>query len=69
MRLVALVVLLDARFLYERQVMHYSLLEALLFFDRRDTALSMALLHEPGQMPPLKIALLMVSYCFGPEKY
>ena len=68
MPLVALVVLLDAEFLYERQVTH-SLLEALLVSDRRDTALSMALLHEPGQMPPPKIALLMMSDCFGPEKY
>jgi hypothetical protein len=53
----------------ERRVMYYSLLDAQLFSDRRDTALSMALLHETGQMPPPKIALLMVRYCFGPEKY
>ncbi len=47
----------------------HSLLEALHFADRRDTVLSMALLHETGQMPPLKIALLMVQNYSGPEKF
>jgi hypothetical protein len=67
MRREAQIALLNAGSLDWREM--HSLIEALHFSDRRDTVLSMALLHETGQMPPPKIALLMVQNYSGPEKF